>query len=124
MSTPQSGQPNISGQPVVVTNDLAVQTSAAQGVVTPAPANPAATTASADYTFAWSGVIRHVLLQNSTAAAINYEIDGAATPGSPVLAAGQTVFLDVILTTLHLLATAAVNVNGNAASNIVVRGWA
>lgn len=97
---------------------------ASKGVVPPAAANLSATVGGTDYTFAWqAGFVNHVLLQNNTAAALNYEIDAAATAGSPVLAAGAAIFLDVQLAALHLLTAANQNVNGAVASNIVVRAW-
>lgn len=95
-----------------------------QGVVAAAATNAAATTAGADYTFAWSAAtVNHVLLQNNTAAALNYEVDAAATAGSMTLAAGAGVFLDVTMGALHLLTAGVQNVNGTVAGNIVVRAW-
>lgn len=101
--------------------------SASSGYVAAYASNPAALTASTDYSFKWGIIgttqINHVMLQNNTAAALNWDIDVAATAGSPVLAAGQTLFLDVQLSALHLFQAGTPNVNGSSANNIVVRGW-
>ena len=97
---------------------------AAKGVVPPAASNLAATVAATDYVFAWqSSFVNHVLLQNNTAAVLNYEIDGVATAGSPALAAGAAIFLDIQMAALHLLTAGIQNVNGAAAANIVIRAW-
>lgn len=98
--------------------------SARQGIVTPSGSNPAATTGGADYTFAWANgaTVNHVLLQNNTAAVVNYDIDQAASAGSITLAAGATVFLDITMSALHLFTAANENVNGATSGNIVVRG--
>lgn len=97
---------------------------AQQGVVPAASTNAAQTAAATDYTFAWKqGFVNHVLLQNNTAAALNYEIDAATTAGSPVLASGAAIFLDVQMSALHLQTAGIQNVNGNSAGNIVVRAW-
>lgn len=105
----------------------AVATVAAQaGVLAPSPTNGAALVAATDYAFSWKSAAqpRHVLVQNNTAAAINVDVDTAATAGSLVLAAGATLVLDVQMSALHLYsAAAAPNVNGSASGNIVVRGW-
>lgn len=127
MSTPYdlTFQRNPNTMPVHIEDQpLDMNSSAAQGVAAASGANPAATTAGASYTFAWTAAtVRHVMLQNNTGASLNYEIDAAATAGSPVLATGQTVFLDITMSTLHLLTAAVQNVNGAAANNIVVRAW-
>lgn len=97
------------------------------GVVAPFGGNPAATTAATDYSFKWGSTgteqVNHVLLQNNTAATINYDIDEAASAGSIALAAGATIFLDIQMSTLHLFTAGVVNVNGTATGNIVVRAW-
>lgn len=98
---------------------------ALQGIVAPDPANPAATSVNTDYAFKWSGgaVVNHVLLQNNGAAAINYDIDEAASLGSMSLGAGSVVFLDIQMAALHFYTGTAMNVNGTTGSNIVVRAW-
>lgn len=96
---------------------------AQQGYVAASSANAAALTGSTDYSFAWTSAVNHVMLQNNTGSNLNWDLDVAATAGSPLLATGQTVFLDVRTTILHLFAAGTPNVNGSAASNIVVRGW-
>lgn len=109
-------------QPVEI---VAGAQAALKGPVAASGSNPAALTASTDYTFAWSGnqVVNHVLLQNSTAATLNYDIDAAASAGSLALAAGATVMLDIQMAALHLWQAGTPNVNGTAAGNIVVRAW-
>lgn len=97
--------------------------SAQTGYVAASAGNAAALTANTDYTFTWASQVNHVMLQNNSAASINWDLDVATTAGSPVLAAGQTLFLDVQTTVLHLQSTGTPNVNGSSASNVVVRGW-
>lgn len=98
--------------------------SAAQGAVAPSASNAAHTTAATDYSFSWQApTVNHIMLQNNTAAVVNWELDATATAGSPALAAGQTVFLDVVASVLHLFTAAQQNVNGAAAANVVVRAW-
>lgn len=91
--------------------------------------NAAALTATTDYSFKWGTdsipqSVNHIMLQNNTGSNIQWDLDTAATAGSPVLATGQTIFIDVSTTVLHLYAAGTPNVNGTSASNIVVRGWA
>ena len=86
--------------------------------------NAANTTAATDYTFAWVSAINHLMLQNNTGAVLQWELNGATSGGSATLATGQTLFLDVPITSLHLLTAANQNVNGANANNIVVKGWA
>lgn len=97
------------------------------GYVAAYASNAANTTAATDYSFKWgaSGTtqVNHVLLNNNTAANIQYELDTAANAGSPVLASGASILLDVPVTALHLYTAANQNVNGASASNIVVRAW-
>ena len=109
-----------------------VTTSAAAGVVAPSTDNAAALTAATDYVFRWTGVqisgrytsVNHVLVQNNTAAPVNWDVDASAGPGSPSLAAGATLILDVELAALHLYsASGTPAVNGTSSGNIVVRGW-
>jgi len=92
---------------------------AASGVFAPG----ATTTATTDYAYTWANQINHLMLQNNTGANIQWELDSAATAGSPVLATGQTLFLDVQCTAIHLYTAAQQNVNGSTAGNIVIRGW-
>lgn len=104
----------------------AVATVAAEaGVLVPDPSLAANTTAGAAFAFVWKGGAkpRHVFVQNNTAASLNWDVDTAATLGSPVLPAGGTLTLDVQMGTLSLLTAANQNVNGAGAGNIVVRGW-
>lgn len=114
--------PNV--QPVHILDVASVSTSAQQGPVTPSSNNATHTTAATDYSFAWTAAtVNHVMLQNNTGVSINFDVDQTATAGSPVLATGQTIFLDVVMAALHLWTAAQQNVNGTAAGNIVIRGW-
>jgi len=101
--------------------------SAALGYVPAYASNAAALTSSTDYSFKWGAngltQVNHVMLQNNTGANINWDLDVAATAGSPILATGQTLFLDVQTLVLHLFQAGTPNVNGSTGSNIVVRGW-
>ena len=89
--------------------------------------NAAALTSATDYPFKWgpSGTtqVNHLMIQNNSGATLNWELDATATAGSPTLANGSTVFLDVQTSTLHLLQTGTPAVNGTSSGNIVVRGW-
>lgn len=97
------------------------------GYVAPFATNAAATVGNTDYAFKWGAsgntTVNHIMLQNNTAANVQYELDTAATVASPVLAAGATIFIDVPCSTLHLFTATAQNVNGTTAGNIVVRAW-
>ena len=95
---------------------------AQSGYVSPA-SNQSAMTASTDYTFTWAQQVNHVMLQNNSGANINWDLDVATTAGSPILASGQTLFLDVQTTVLHLQSGGTPNVNGSSSGNVVVRGW-
>lgn len=96
-----------------------------QGYIPAATGNAAALTGSTDYSFSWSGNrwVNHLLIQNNDTNNLHFDLDTAATAGSPMLAPGQTIFLDVQTTVLHLYSAGTPNVNGSSANNIVVRGW-
>jgi len=108
-------------------NPVPTLSTAQPGYVAAWGSNAAATAATTDYAFKWGAggttQVNHVMLQNNTGANIQFDIDTAANAGSPVLATGQTLFLDVQMTALHLYTAGIQNVNGNSGSNIVVRGW-
>jgi hypothetical protein len=85
---------------------------------------PAALTASADTTFAFSQPVTHIYVQNKSAADVYVEFDAAATVGSAVVPANRGgLFFDIPCAAVHLFSTAATNVNGTADLNIVLRGW-
>ena len=111
----------------IVANPLFVEQTVQSGYVAAYASNGAATAATTDYSFKWGAagttVISHLMVQNNTASSIQWDLDVTATAGSPVLAAGQTLFLDVQVTALHLYTPGISNVNGTSASNIVVRAW-
>lgn len=91
-----------------------------------APGNNASATVSAtDYTYVYAGglVANHVMIQNNTGANIQWELDVVTSAGSPVLATGQTLFLDVAHSAVHLLTAANQNINGAISGNIVIRSW-
>lgn len=103
---------------------FAVSTSALPGIVPPLASNLASTPAGADYAFGWTWTqVRHLMIQNNTASALNWDTDQPATAGSPTLAAGATLFLDIVVSTLHLYTVGVQAVNGTAGGNIVVRAW-
>lgn len=104
--------------------DDLVTVAAQQGLTNPNASNLANTTGGADYTYSWQvATVNHIMLQNNTGAALQFEIDKATSNGSPILATGQTIFLDIKTATLHLLTAANENVDGTVAGNIVVRAW-
>ncbi len=118
----------VGGNAIAVGNNaVPILTSAATGYVSAYGSNAAATTATTDYSFKWGAggttQVNHIMLQNNTGANIQWDLDTAANAGSPILATGQTLFLDVQTTALHLYTAGAQNVNGSTAGNIVVRGW-
>lgn len=82
---------------------------------------PATLTAGADTALSFAGTVNHVYLENNTASVVNYDYDTAATAGSPVLNPGDWRLIDWPLTTLHLLCSVAVALNGGAAGNLIVR---
>lgn len=108
-------------------NALPVLSSAATGYVAAYGSNAAALTANTDYLFKWGAggttQVNHIMLQNNSTINLNWDLDVATSVGSPVLAPGQTLFLDVQTTVVHLQANGTPNVNGTSAANIVVRGW-
>jgi hypothetical protein len=115
-----------SGNPVSSSFPLSISLSAVSGYVAASNGNAAATTGGTDYSFKWgtgSTVINHLFIQNNTTANVQWELDAATSAGSPILTPGQSVFLDVQTTVLHLLTAANQNINGSLANNIVVRGW-
>lgn len=89
--------------------------------------NAAALTATTDYSFKWgtggNESVNHIMLQNNSGADLHWDLDTAATAGSALLPSGQTLFIDVTVTVLHLYAAGTPNVNGSSANNIVVKGW-
>src|SRR3954466_5157023 len=118
----------VAGNNVAVGNNaVPVLNSAATGYVAAWGSNPAALTSATDYSFKWGAggttQVNHILLQNNTASSLNWDLDATATGGSPTLASGQTLFLDVQTSTLHLFQAGTPNVNGTASGNIAVRGW-
>lgn len=108
-------------------NGAPLTTVAVQGYVVAYSGNAANTTGGSDYIFKWgitgSTAIHHLMLQNNTAANAQWEMGIVTSNGSPVLAPGQTLFLDAVESELHLLTAANQNVNGSSGSNIVVRAW-
>lgn len=111
----------------VGSNGLPVLATSAPGYVAAYGSNPTALTSNTDAAFKWGAggttQVNHVMIQNNTASSLNWDLDVATSAGSPTLAAGQTLFLDVQCTAVHLQQTGTPNINGTAASNIVVRGW-
>ena len=84
---------------------------------------PAAqTTANTDTLYTFSSQINTVIIQNNTAANLNFAFDAAATVGSLLLVPGQYYEKPKKVTVVHLLTTAATNVNGTSGSNIVLLG--
>jgi hypothetical protein len=111
-------------------NAVPVLNSAATGYVAAFGSNAAALTANTDYLFKWGAggttQVNHIMIQNNSSISIEWDLDVATNAGSPVLtntAPGNTIFLDVQTTVLHIQGNGTPNVNGSSASNIVVRGW-
>ncbi len=108
-------------------NALPILTSAVSGYVAAYGSNAAALTSSTDYSFKWGAggttQINHLMIQNNTSTNLNFELDVAATAGSPILAPGATIFFDVQTLIVHLFQAGTPNVNGSTAGNIVAKGW-
>lgn len=83
---------------------------------------PTTTNVGADTTYTFSSQVNTVILQNNTAAVVNYAFDTAASAGSLSLAAGQTLIYSKKVTVVHLYTAAAQNINGTTAGNIVLLG--
>jgi hypothetical protein len=124
---PQNNIDQWAGAAPSQSNPVFTSQAVASGYVAAANGNANATTASTDYSFAWGGagsvIVHHIMLQNNSGANLQWDLDTNTSAGSPVLATGQTLFLDVFTTVLHLRTSGAINVNGTSAANIVVRGW-
>lgn len=84
----------------------------------------AALAANTDQAFAFDPPVNHIYLKNNSSVAVNWETDATTTLGSDILQPGQGVALDVPCTNMHLQSTGTPTVNGAAAGNIVLRGWA
>lgn len=86
-----------------------------------------ASTGTAEYIFKWGNGTTSVnrwILQNNSANPIQFELDSTVGAGSLVLPAGQAYTdANLPISAVHLLATVDTPVNGNAGSNIVIRGW-
>lgn len=111
----------VAGAAISESNPLPARTSAVKGF-TALSSPPSNTNANSDTSLTFSSDVYHLLIQNNTSAVVYLDLDTAATQGSPELAAGQTWFLDVHTSVLHVFTVAAQPVN--AASGIVIRGWA
>lgn len=84
---------------------------------------PAQTNAGADTSLLFASPVGHWFIQNNTTANVMFDLETAASLGSPLIAAGQMITSDVPLSQLHLFTAAAQNINGTTAGNIVIRGW-
>jgi Flp pilus assembly protein TadG len=100
-----------------------VVNSAKAGAVAAAAAQPSATTANTDTSWSFSQQVNHIAIQNNSSSNVYFELDATATNGSFLLYPGQGYSQDVMCTTIHLLATSVININGSTAGNIVIRGW-
>src|SRR5579859_2052570 len=101
---------------------LRVVTSALNGLIGAAAAQPTATTANTDTSWSFASQVRHVLIQNNTTANVQFNFDAAVTAGSAILAPGYTLTADLRVTAVHLLTASGQNINGLTAGNIVVWG--
>lgn len=84
---------------------------------------PATTTANADTAFPFMIPVRHLIVQNNTAATVYLDFDTNASLGSMQLPPSGFTSLDVRLQELHIYTTAAVNVNNALASGLYVAGF-
>lgn len=102
---------------------LRVVTSALNGIVGAAAAQPTATNVGTDTSWSFSAQIRHLFVQNNTSANVQFSLDAATSAGSPVITPGATFTADIRVTAVHLLTAAAQNINGTTGGNIIVWGW-
>lgn len=102
-------------------------TSVGPGAASPYPQNPTVFVANTDAVFTWgqngSLQVNHVFLQNNTGAVVNFAFDALSTPGSQIVNAGQTLFLDISTQALHMQTNATPNINGSTSGNMVVLGY-
>jgi hypothetical protein len=82
-----------------------------------------ALTQNADTLYTFRQPVRHLFIQNNSATDATIDFDTAASSGSILLKAGMHLYLDIRVTVVHILSTAATNVNGASGSNIVLKGW-
>lgn len=115
---------SVSNTPTVSVTNPSLVVNSTTGAVVALSTPPAALTASTDTAFTFASQVKHVLIQNNSATATGVAFDTAATAGSFQLAPNQTLLLDVEVTAVHFWSTAATNVNGAAAANITLLGWA
>lgn len=102
---------------------LGVRSSQATGASTALATPPAALTAGADTVLTFAPAAQHLLIQNKSTTAVYIEFGAVATVGSFLVDAGQTFSIDIPVTALHVYSAAALNVNGTADANLVVKGW-
>lgn len=86
---------------------------------------PSGTLSSGDNALAVASAVRHIWIENNSAAAINYAIDGAASAGTRQCPAGAARILDEpCATAVHIFVSGSTPYNGTAGSNVVVLAWA
>ena len=83
---------------------------------------PTQTNAGTETILTFAQQVNHVTIENHTAANINYSFDETCTAGSLLLPPTYQHDKAKQVNTVHILTTAAQNINGSTAGNIVVRG--
>lgn len=86
---------------------------------------PTTLTAGADTALTFATQARHLTVQNKSTSDVYIEFDATASLGSLVIPGGANALasFDLPCTVLHAYCAAALNVNGTAGANLVVKGW-
>src|SRR5579875_1245635 len=118
----------LGGSDISTSNPMPVNTVAQAGEVALYGSNASALTANTDAAIKWGAsgttAVNHILIQNNDTNNLHFHLDATATAGSPILAPGQTILLDIAGTlAVHLYSAGTPNVNGSSANNVVVTGW-
>lgn len=107
---------------------LLISSIAVAGEVALFGSNPVALTANTDASVKWGAsgttAVNHILLQNNDTNNLHFRLDAAATAGSPSLAPGQMIELNIAGTlAVHLYSAGTPAINGSSSGNVSVTGW-
>lgn len=117
---PVSGTVNIGNYPPVQNTNMY----AAAGAVGTNQANGSTITANTAFEIIFNQQVHHIMIENNTSAAIQFELDAVTFAGSMHLSnssPGNQIMLDIACTNLYILST--VNTVYNGTSGVNVRGW-
>lgn len=117
---PVSGTVNIGNYPPVQNTNMY----AVAGAVGTNQANGSTITANTAFEIIFNQQVHHIMIENNTSAAIQFELDAVTFAGSMHLSnssPGNQIMLDIACTNLYILST--VNTVYNGTSGVNVRGW-